>query len=444
MENERRIANSYGIYSLWFNWAISIGLLVAVPIFSLYISKLWIPIIAIFFEVVLYSMMRYSSNIYLPTCFRLHYISMIILLWSSLIMCVINLVLNQKIFKIPFLTDNVNEEVPYISVLIISTVAVCVIVLNLKSKYNSLICKNCKAIHGSTAERGFLGKLFSQEGLFLTQISLMIFVVISIISWVYYFIFYINTNINDLDRFVFVWSLVILYGLSLIYLGIRYFSLWLYYRQNIEGQSLRYNSSSYVRYIIICGDYIYLKTPDIIKDNVMADEDKVDIPARLFIKYKKSIRTQDAVDYFNSLSGIANAELRFLYENTNFNTECNIFHYAYFVDNFETINNSRLEGKWYTLSEIKYFILNNKVSEIFSSEMNRVFKIVSAWKTYDINGNRRYNIRHYQPTFRLCDMKDWDIDYNDIRWLLVAENNADKRFFYFRKFWTNYIIGIIR
>ena len=147
MENERRIANSYGIYSLWFNWAISIGLLVAVPIFSLYISKLWIPIIAIFFEVVLYSMMRYSSNIYLPTCFRLHYISMIILLWSSLIMCVINLVLNQKIFKIPFLTDNVNEEVPYISVLIISTVAVCVIVLNLKSKYNSLICKNCKAIH---------------------------------------------------------------------------------------------------------------------------------------------------------------------------------------------------------------------------------------------------------------------------------------------------------
>lgn len=58
-----------------------------------------------------------------------------------------------------------------------------------------------------------------------------------------------------------------------------------------------------------------------------------------------------------------------------------------------------------------------------------------AWKTYDREGKRLYPIKHYRPTFRLRDLKDWDVDYSDTSWFAVAENNQDRPFFRTRKFW---------
>lgn len=57
-----------------------------------------------------------------------------------------------------------------------------------------------------------------------------------------------------------------------------------------------------------------------------------------------------------------------------------------------------------------------------------------AWKTYDRNGHRLYAIKHYRPTFRFRDMKDWDIDYNDSTWFDIAANNEDGHFFRTKQF----------
>jgi hypothetical protein len=97
----------------------------------------------------------------------------------------------------------------------------------------------------------------------------------------------------------------------------------------------------------------------------------------------------------------------------------------------------------FPLSKIKELIADNKVSEIFKSEIERIYKMSMAWKTYDIKGEKIYNIRNYKPTFRVCDIKDWDVDYNDISWLFVSGNNADRPFFKIRKFWYKYICGIM-
>ena len=60
-----------------------------------------------------------------------------------------------------------------------------------------------------------------------------------------------------------------------------------------------------------------------------------------------------------------------------------------------------------------------------------------AWKTYDRNGRRLYPIRHYRPTFRLRDLREWTVDYDDQSWFDIAQNNEDRRFFRLRNFWNN-------
>ena len=59
-----------------------------------------------------------------------------------------------------------------------------------------------------------------------------------------------------------------------------------------------------------------------------------------------------------------------------------------------------------------------------------------AWKTYDRNGRRLYPIRHYKPTFRLRDLRDWTVDYDDETWFDVAHNNEDRRFYKLRSLWN--------
>lgn len=442
MKQERRIANTIAIYSLWINWMISGGALVSVLIASLYIPKLLLPLLVFALELMLYCYVRYNSVSKNPTCIRLPHVVMIILFWSALIMVLINILHEQTFIKIPWLINNVNKDIPYIGLLILAPVAFIVTLYNIRGGKNKSICFDCQIRYGTVSERGFLGRLYSQEGDYLSQMLLTLSLFLSVIGWCYYFVFYINTNINAIDEFVFVWAPTCIYILSLVYLGLRYFSLWIYYCQNIEGQSLRYNSSSLVRYIVMCGDYIYLKEPNVSTDDVVADDNKIDTPARLFIKYKKTISEYNAMDYFASLSGIRGAELRFLYENTNFNTECNIFHYAYIVESREIIDNSQLEGKWFTLPEIKAMINQQKISGIFVSEIDRIYTIVMSWKTYDKHGNRLYDIKHYKPTFRLRDFKDWDVDFNDKNWLFIATNNSDRPFFRLRNLWNKYISGI--
>lgn len=69
-------------------------------------------------------------------------------------------------------------------------------------------------------------------------------------------------------------------------------------------------------------------------------------------------------------------------------------------------------------------------------EFNRLFKVAMAWKAYDINGCRKYRVKNYKPMFRLHGIIDWDVDFNNPRWLEVAHNNEDHFLFRFKRLWS--------
>ena len=50
MRQERRMANGYGIFSLWMNWIMGVGSLVAVLLLSPHIDKMWLPLVVFMLE----------------------------------------------------------------------------------------------------------------------------------------------------------------------------------------------------------------------------------------------------------------------------------------------------------------------------------------------------------------------------------------------------------
>lgn len=73
------------------------------------------------------------------------------------------------------------------------------------------------------------------------------------------------------------------------------------------------------------------------------------------------------------------------------------------------------------------------------SEIDRVYNISMAWKTYDKEGRRLYKIKHYKPTFRLRDIRNWEVDFNDRRWLNIARNNEDCFGFRLKKIFAKHL-----
>lgn len=332
----------------------------------------------------------------------------------------------------------VNLKIPYITVLIVAPVTFIVSTVAYFRNHSLSVCFECHARFGRSNERGFLGKVFSREGRFQLRMLMLASLIITVYAWIYYFWRYSNVNYNSADLFFYIWIPIILYVLSLVNLGIRYVSIDAFYRKNIAGEANDHVSSTLIRYIILCGDNMFLRiggTDDL--------DTKADTPAQSYVPYRERVSEYDAINTFSNIVGNAfRPNLRFLYENSNFHIDCNIFHYICVLDSASELHGSGLDGEWLTQSELLRMVENREVSPMLISEIERLYTVIMAFKTYDISGRRLYDIKHYKPSFRLHDIASLLVDYNDPQWLFVAKDNEDRPFFYFKRFWRRYVRGI--
>ncbi len=421
------------------------GSLAAILLISPYMNKVWLPLILFTLELFLFSLIRRNREAQLPVCYLIPFICTRILFWSALVMVAINLLhINGFIYN--FLDKATsNPDIPYISILIVSPIAFAislwVYIRGTKLSY----CTDCTFRYGSASERGFLGNVFSQEGRYQVRMMMLLSLLMTVASWVYYFMFYININLNLSDRFFFVLMPVTLFVLSVLYLGLRYFSMWTYYCQDMDGGPLRSGSSTSVRFLFICGDDVFLNMPDPSVDDVRAGEDKYDTPAKVKIKYRKYVPQHEADELLKHVSGLPDVndvEIRLVYINSNFDADYNIYHYACLIEDKSVIEQSNMTGEWMSLDEINELSVKRKVAPIICAEFNRIKTILLAWKMYDRTGRRLYNIKNYKPSFRLKDFREWTVDFNDSEWLFVSVNNEDKPFYRLKRFWRKHVNGI--
>ena len=430
--------NRYGILSLWGGWTMSVGLIALLFLSTLWVTKPWLPFVAIGLQLVIYARIRSRLEIKATTCYMMPFVSSQVLFWSAMVMFAINFMVSRG--YIHHFSSNINPKNPYITVLVVAPVEIAVALWALYSK-NPPFCINCRRTHGEPVERGFLGLLFAQESKFQLKMFLVLATVLTVVSWGYYFLFYININLNTPDRFFYVW-VPILYSLAtIIYMGMRYAAIYTYYHHNRDLNPVFDEAISRVRFLIISGDKILLAPTENALLSVPVS--KLDTPVALSLPRRDFIPVNEAEDLFFNYTSLKAATMRFMYKVTANSTISNVFHFIATLDDRDSIAGTPIEGgEWFTIHEIQKLLEARQLDSRFSAEVVRLHDVVMAWKTYDKTGRRRYKIANYVPSFRLRDINSWDVDFNDPLWLNIKACNQDTRLWKLRRFWRRYIDGL--
>lgn len=443
MDGHRRIgANSNGINSLWVNWTLSVGSLALVVFCGFLISKLWLPALVLALQLIIVKRSRRMPLDKQGVCNLLPLLVSRVLFFSAVIMVGINLYYMKFIDPQEYVVGTANRQIPYVTVLVVATTTAVVFGVAYLRKFDFSVCYDCKIHYGVPSERGFLGKLYAQESRYQIRVLLIFSILVSIYAWAYYLIRYSNVNFNSSDKFFYNWLPALLYLLSVVHMSLRYFGIYAFYRQNIEGESDAKDSTTLLRYIIISGDNVFL-TDVSNSDEKSASGVRFDTPASFSIPYHERVMPYDAQAYFEKLADKkVSADVKFLYENYNYHADSNIFHYAIVLDSMSMMSDGNVKGKWFSLRKIEDMMNSGEVMPLLGSEIYRIYTITMAYKTYDRDGMRLYDIKHYKPSFHLHEIKNLLVDYNDPVWLYVAKENEDKPFYHLRRAWRKYVRGL--
>lgn len=440
---QRRVNTGRVILQLWFNWMLSFGSLTLLVILSLWAKPVAMPLIAFALMLFLLTLIRGNHRSGTPNCYVLPFVATRTLFWTAIVMLVVNLLYSDLLINHFFTPQEVNRDVPFIVILIVSPVVTVICGWTYFHRHNISFCRDCRLRYGSPAERGFLGIIYTQEGHYQISLLAVLSVSLMLLSWGYYLALYVNSSFILPDRFIFIWVPALMWLASSIYLGLRYLGVWGYYCKNIAVNSRR-GQTTRVRYIMIWDNFICLRKPEQDIDREIIPDTKFDTPVSGYIQYRDQVSPFEATQYFENFSGLRGVDVRFMFCNDIGNADCNIFHYLVFLTDEQKaeFTAAHPDCDWYPMPEVADMINNHMVNSMFSAEITRLHTIAMAWKTYDHDGRRRYRIKHYRPTFNVSDIHKWDIDYNDPTWLYIADNNQDVPFFRLRRFWLRYINGV--
>ncbi len=423
------VISSY-IMATWRHWTVSVGLVSLLVMLSPVVSRHFLPYVAFSFAAML-AVMIYNRRNRSNQGLAIPYIVAVSLVIVGLLMTAFNITVHiTDIYELA--GEPVNDELPYIVVLSVSPVMAFVSGLFILRRLG----------HGRFFRTGtgrsdvsLVQRMVWQETRYQTRLLFYLSLSVAVAAWCYTFFSFTSVSLNKPDRFFFIWMPVIVYALSLMYLGFRCFSLWAFYSQNDPEMLVSPHRSTIMRYIIIAGDSLYLVSRQL--DIVRGMDPFYDTPVRLRVPYAIEVDIENARQRFMEYTGILKGikTLRYLFDGLGHSMDSNMFHYLCVLDDRELVTESRIgAGQWFTLDELRRLDYSHRLSAELSAELVHIYTVAMAWKTYDIDGNRRYKIRNYRPTYRLCDIGNWDVDYSDNRWLRVSRLNADKPFFRLRRF----------
>lgn len=412
------------IRGLWNNWAIGFGAIALVMVLSLLLPIKILPWILIALAYGLMVKMRSDhSNPKMGACYMLVWVMALVLFWSAIVMIVINLLHAEWFFGVMMAIEPFNPDLPYLPCLIVFPTALIISSYFLIRGHSSRICRNCQARFGYYEPDGIVARLYNREARYQLKLMMWLSLLLSIVDWTYYYFFYINVNLNQPDKFYFIVVPVAIYVLSLVYMLIRYMSM----AEDMIEEKSKSNVKpmmTLVRYLVLANDRLLVTE---------TTDERTDTPAKMIIPRRENMTVGEAAKGFADMSGVTDFETKYLYTDTGYVNGANVIHYAVFLPDDNTA--TRLQGQWITIDELDREIKSSRIAPLLARELSRIYNVTMAWKTYDINGNRLYPIKHYRPTFRLRDLKKWEVDYSDLRWLNIATNNEDRPFFRLRKLW---------
>lgn len=303
------------------------------------------------------------------------------------------------------------------------------------------LCRNCMIRFGNPAERGFLGRMFSQEGRFQNDSLIVLSLLGACMAWGYNLLTFISEDIVTTNEYIYAGFTIAIFLIAEAYITIRYIGVWSYYCHKEEVIALNSITMTNLRYIVIWDNYIALKRFESDPDGELSDRPFFDTPITFGLAFRHNVTQNDAEKYFKTKTNIDGVDIRFMYSTIGSNADCNIFHYLCFVNDEQKvkIEASNPDVQWFSIAKLLSYVKHEQADTLLCAEVNRMLNIYMASKAYNSDGTRRYSIKHYSPIFRLRNIKAVDIDFGSPKWLYIADNNEDKPLFRIRRFWRKYI-----
>lgn len=428
--------NSSRLFSFWKN--LSLGLLIVLV--SMFIAQVlpyyFSPIITLIGAAVLYTMLyngRIESN---PSCMLVVYALFYSMITYAFITIVINILYIWGIVSLP--KELTFFSPPYIPSLMYNPIC-CLVIGFMLIRGNSMnFCNDCKFKNGLSIDRGRFGQLLHKENKVQLFNLFCLFLVMSVIVWVYYFTYYDKSaDVNSRDKYIMLWLNLLCIVIDELYFALRYYSIYLDLKEEgniITEQELSdMTTKTYLRFYVICGNSIYVNTK--IMDPRMPYREIIDTP---FVTKRNvnGITTAEVNGIISSMIKIP-GHLRFFFGRKNPDLEKHsLLRYFYFLDGTpEDYPEVRLAGEWMDFNRIKniYNSSPTLMSSTFLGDMSRMATIVLTQKIFDDRGFRKIKVKSYQPTFTLEEIRQNDYDFQDDKWIRVSMFNSDTKGFHMRR-----------
>lgn len=424
------------LYYLWRNLALSL-LCVGVVMGGVHILPYYMaPVLSLFLCGVIYTMIWNNNSSKNSSCMVVPETMLYSLLGYTFISIILVVIQILGLYKFPNEIIFFND--PFLPSLILLPTALVVSALALIFKKSMPTFKQFRLQYGGIRERGYFGLMTNTETNLQLRNMVCIFAVLTIIVWYYYTNEYVSINQNGRDWYVFLWIVVIAVILDEIYFMIRYFNLYLDLQEHneiITPEELRdVTAHTYLRFYIICGEYVFIDKNA--SDSLNQRNGIIDTP---FITKRtvNGIPTSDVKKIVERMTGKENGELKFFFGRHLAGVDKHtLLRYFYFLNGDVSDYADMAEnGEWVHFDEIKK-IYNSEPLKLGTNalnDLNRLSTIILTEKIYDEDGNRKNKIKSYKTSFTLADVRKSELDFQDDKWLHIAEFNSDTKFFKLKK-----------
>ncbi|MDE6379432.1 MAG: hypothetical protein K2L11_03090 [Muribaculaceae bacterium] len=436
MEDLRKI-NSMQLYYLWRNLAISLLCIALVMCGSHFVPFYMAPIVSLLLSGVLYTMIwnnHVSGERGCMVVVETMLYTLICYTFISILLVVIQIL---DLYSFPNEIIFFND--PYLPSLILLPTGLGVTLFALFFRNSMPSYRRFRMEYGHNRERGYFGMISNKEMDLQLRNLALVFAVLSAIVWTYYLNAYVNINRNARDWYVFVWIVVIVVLLDEVFFMIRYYNLYLDLQEHneiITPEELRdITARTYLRYYVICGEYVYLNRHAF--DRLNQTNDVLDTP---FITKKtvNGVPTSEARNIVVNMTGQKDGELRFFFGRHLAGVDKHsLLRYFYFLDgDISDYPDMKADGEWIRFDEVKrmYSDCPQKFASNALNDLSRLSTIMLTEKLYDEDGYRKNKIRSYKGDLRLTDVRKSSLDFQDDKWIRIANFNSDTKFFRLKKF----------
>ncbi|MDM8267998.1 hypothetical protein QUW50_02980 [Barnesiella viscericola] len=295
-------------------------------------------------------------------------------------------------------------------------------------------CQQCIIKRGGIWERNLLGDYTRLEAYYIIRILLFGSLIVSVVAWAL-FLWGIDTQ-SRLGRYFYLFFPAALCVALILFETIRRWLLEMAIHPSGKELNLAMNEegndqkkySGIIRIIIICQGRIFLIFRQKNK-NEWTSSPGLDLPLQIPYIDRSLSQTEEKQRVCQIVENellIKDIDIRHLNSVTSEDLLQRVDHYILFLSDKDMPKMEHYPGRWYTVEEIARLNRKHRLHPLFRECYARLCTVVNAARTYRMNGERRYPIRGYKPTFTLRHLQEMNIEFDDPIWLYVSRHNEDR------------------